>query len=199
LWLQSLVDVQRETGADVVNGCVEPQYEEGFPSYLKGILLWYRGNFQEKQEVYQAPTGSVLYKRKMFFLRTPAFNLVYGKTGGEDTEFSFFLISRGIKMVKTHQALAYEFQPLERGKMLYYWRRIFRQSHLAAGIHYRYYYRMNGARVNGWLFLKGVGEILRNIPLLLIMPRKAFFRMGFHFSRSLGILAWHLGIQNFRH
>ncbi len=198
-WAQKLMDAQRETGADVVSGCVEPLYEDGFPNYLKDVLLWYRGPFVDKQSVMQTATNSSLFRKSVLETRPEPFDLQYGKSGGEDTELSFYLISQGVKMVKTSQAVVYEVQPLSRASMMYYWRRIYREGHLAAGIHVKYYYRMNGTRVNAWVFFKGGWEILKAVPLLLVTPRKAIFRMGFHACRSLGILAWYLGFKKIDH
>lgn len=192
-WLAKLVEVQRETGADVVSGCAEPIYAEGYPEYLKGMLLWYRGNFREKQEITQTATNSVLLRKTALELRTPFFNPAY--TRSSDTEMSFFLRSHGIKMVKTHQAMVYETQPLSRGRMTYYWGRAFREANVIAGLHREYYYRMNGFRVNARLFMGSLWEMLKTLPMLVIRPRRAFFWLVFQTCRAAGIAAWYLGAK----
>ena len=194
-WAQQLLEVQRETGADAVCGHLIPVFEEGFPEYIKRAV-WQKSSVPEGGTLLRAGTGTILFTREALRLRTPPFDPAYGKIGGEDLDYTAFLTSQGKKIVKTYRAVLYEIQPIHpRAKMRYYWERWFRGGAINAGINYKYYYPLNGTRVNAWLFLKDLWEVIKTTPALLVRPRQAFLKMGSYFSRGLGFAAFYLGIK----
>lgn len=193
-WAQQLVEVQRETGADAVYGHWVPIYPEGFPEYIKKVQRP-DSLVPEGGTLIKAAAGTILFTREALLSRTPPFDPAYGKTGSEDMDFTLFLTSRGKKIVKTYRAVLYEIQPLERAKMWYYWERHFRNCAMNAGIHYKYYYPLNGTRLNVRLIFKCLWEVIKTTPFLFVRPRQAFFKMGVYTFSCLGYAAFYLGIK----
>ncbi|MDO4551456.1 MAG: glycosyltransferase family 2 protein [Planctomycetia bacterium] len=192
LWLQSLVDVQRETGADVVSGVVTPVFEEGFPSYLRDFF-YIKSLVADFAPLTFAPTGAILYKKEILSLRTPVFNVAYGKTGGEDADLSLFLSTMNKKIFGTVRAKAYEFQSLQRGKMWWLFERNLRTSLITSRLYYSHYYPLNGTRVNIKNFLIITCRIIKTVPYIAIKPRWAFVQIGINIFKCLGIIAFYLG------
>ncbi len=193
-WVEQFVLVQQETDADAVCGHLAPVFEDGFPEYMKKTQ-WTFADVPEKTEMYKAPGGCMLFKKSTLCARTPPYDLNFGKTGGEDVDFSIFLTSQGKKIVKTYRAIIYEIQPLSRGKMRWCWERAFRTSLVGAAVHRRYYYCMNGARVNFKYFCMHAWLAIKNLPWLLIHPQQAMLIIGIHLAQCLGIIAYYLGVR----
>ncbi|MBR6436847.1 MAG: glycosyltransferase family 2 protein [Thermoguttaceae bacterium] len=198
-WLEKLVEVQREHNADITYGTVVPEYEPGFPEYLKGIRD-YQHMFHEGQKLESAASGCTMYRLKCLQYREGPFDLSYGKTGGEDSELAFYLFQiHNILIIKTFKAIAPELQPASRGKCRYYWKRSYRESYIAARLFNQYYYRMAGLKVNGIHFFNALKGLLINCVRLLIKPRRAFAGIGMNIATMAGIIAFYLGRKNTNH
>lgn len=198
-WVEQLVQVQRNYNADIVYGTVIPFYPEGFPEYLKGIND-FQGMFTEGQKLESASTGSTLYKSSLFLLRDKPFDISYGKTGGEDSDWAFFLFqNHHISIIKTFKANAYEFNPISRSKMRYYWTRSFRESMIAARLFNQYYHRIMGGRVNAYQSSIAFVALLKHLLLLPIQPRKSFVIIGMDIGMILGRVLFYLGFGNFKY
>lgn len=193
-WIQKMMDAQRETEADVVCGYVRPVYPEGFPEYLKSFCDENTSS-DLIVPIQRFATGAVVLRKQLLTLRTPLFDLNFGRTGGEDTELSFLFDAKGIKMVRTYVPIVYELQPLQRGRMMYYWGRAYRTGINLTRIYYKYFYRMNGTKVFIRSFLWYFGLSFSKIPYLVIKPRWAIARMGYYASICLGMLAYFGGIK----
>ena len=198
-WLEKLVEVQREYNADITYGTVVPEYEPGFPEYLKGIRD-YQHMFHEGQKLESAASGCTMYRLKCLQYREGPFDLSYGKTGGEDSELAFYLFQiHKILIIKTFKAIAPELQPASRGTCRYYWKRSYRESYIAARLFNQYYYRMAGLKVNGIHFFQAFMNALKNVLKLVYAPRRAFAALGMNFASMAGIIAFYLGRKNTEH
>ena len=198
-WLEKLVEVQREYNADITYGTVVPEYEPGFPEYLKGIRD-YQHMFHEGQKLESAASGSTMYRLACLKYREGPFDLSYGKTGGEDSELAFYLFQiHKILIIKTFKAVAPEFQPASRGKCRYYWKRSYRESYIAAKLFNQYYYRLAGLKVNGIYFFAALKKLLINCIKLFVTPRRAFAEIGMIIASMAGVIAFYLGRKNANH
>lgn len=193
-WVQNLVDVQRETEADAVCGEVIPVFEDGFPLYIQKVVYPLRA-VAEGQELSRAPTGVILFRKTLFDLRKPVFDPAFGKTGSEDIDFTCFIVTQQKRIVKTFRAKAYEIQPLSRGKMRFYWERVFRTCSVSAGINRKYYGFLNGTLVNLRLFLKNFILFGISLPFLLTFQKRRFFKSGLDAAACLGFIAYIFGIK----
>lgn len=198
-WLEKLVEVQREYNADITYGTVVPEYEPGFPEYLKGIRD-YQHMFHEGQKLESAATNSTLYRMALLKQRELPFNPEYGKTGGEDSDLAFFLFQKlNALIIKTFKAAVVELQPASRGTCRYYWKRSYRESYIAAKLFNRYYFRMAGLRVNSIHFFTALKNLLLNCVKLIVTPRRAFAGIGMNIATMAGIIAFYLGRKNANH
>ena len=198
-WLEKLVEVQREYNADVVHGLTLPEYEQGFPETMKG-LIDFRKYWHEGMVIESTATGCTLFRLAMLKTRDFPFDVSFGKTGGEDTECTFFLFQKkGAKIIQSFKPIVYEFYPVERSKISYYWKRSYREGFFQSKIYRKYYYRLVGAKVNIKRALRSLWTCICYIPMLFYKPRRAFTSIMSGFASFCGIIAFYCRFGNINH
>ena len=198
-WLEKLVEVQREHNADVVHGLTLPEYSDGYPESMKGLIN-FRKYWREGMIVESTATGCTLFRLSTLKTRECPFDLSFGKTGGEDTECTFFLFQKkGAKIIQSLKPVTYEFYSVERSKISYYWRRSYREGFFQSKIYRMYYFRLAGAKVNIKRALRSLIACVFGIPKLFYKPRRALAIMTSGVASFLGIMSFYCRFGNINH
>ncbi|MVA27544.1 glycosyltransferase family 2 protein [Agrobacterium vitis] len=107
-WLNELLTVARQTGADAVLGPVKADYSDNAPEWMR------KGDFHSTFPVFvggEIRTGytcNVLLDLRSPRLTERRFNLALGKTGGEDTEYFTYIYRNGGRIAYAENALLHE-------------------------------------------------------------------------------------------
>jgi succinoglycan biosynthesis protein ExoM len=123
-WLDALLSVQHEFGADTVAGPVVPLFEENVPSWLRGAFE--RDRHSTGTVLRSAAAGNVLILRSTIAEAGLRFDERFALTGGEDTLFFRRLATLGARIVWADDALVYETVPPARATLGWVLRRAFR-------------------------------------------------------------------------
>lgn len=107
-WLSQLLACADASGAQVVFGTVNPIYPKGCPGWIEESDLFGRSLPPTGTRVTHGPTGNALIARAALAGETSFFNIAYGTTGGEDTEFFYRLSQKGVLMVTCREAVVSE-------------------------------------------------------------------------------------------
>jgi glycosyltransferase involved in cell wall biosynthesis len=127
-WLQRLIEAQRRTGADVVQGPVVPVFEPGAPRWLVdgGFLGWPRRNWRgtrpelaEDQDLPEAYTNNVLVRSAAVAGLGLRFDPDFALAGGGDSHFFQTLHAGGARIVYAPGAVVRESVPPERATLGY--------------------------------------------------------------------------------
>ena len=198
-WLAMLVEVQREYDADAVHGLTTPEYAPDFPQAMKG-LIDFRKYWREGMQVESTATGCTLFRLEALKSRELPFDPEFGKTGGEDTECTFFLFQKkGIKIIQSLKPVVYEFYPANRSAFSYYWRRAYREGFFQSKIYRMYYYRLAGGKVNLKRAARSLLSSLSGIPTLFYSPRRGVVVIASGIATFCGILAYYCRFGNVNH
>ncbi len=133
-WIQKLLDIQQQTGADLVQGPSLPVFVAEPPKWIVkgGFFLFTHHN---------APTGSALtylgvatnnmmVKYKTLMQVQGPFDERLALIGSEDTTLGIQLSQTGCKMVYTQEAIAYEHIPTSRTTLQWILQRAYRTSNM---------------------------------------------------------------------
>jgi glycosyltransferase involved in cell wall biosynthesis len=114
-WLNALMNVQENTGADVVRGAVLRVFEIDPPRWA---LHWEGIAHILSASEHEGPiegAGNVLIARRCFeALEPPFFDPQFGLTGGEDRDFFLRLYAGGNRFARAGAAIVHEFVPSAR-------------------------------------------------------------------------------------
>jgi succinoglycan biosynthesis protein ExoM len=125
-WLLNLYNTCKMHNADGVLGPVIPRYEVEPPGWVvKGGLLR-RKEFRTGtilRNSRDTRTGNVLLAMRIFNRVKSPFDVRYGRSGGEDTEFFRRMMGEGRIFVWCNEATVFESVPSERMKRSYFLRR----------------------------------------------------------------------------
>jgi len=130
-WLSELLAAASATGADVVFGPVVPVFHAPAPAWMSdGSFHTVEPTFRNG-EIAGGHAGNVLISRRLIARTGARFDVKFGRTGGEDTDFFDRLIRRGATMRYAPNAVARESVPSDRATMAWLVRRRFRygQTH----------------------------------------------------------------------
>lgn len=128
-WIEKMVEIQRRTDADVVQGTCVPVFPEEFPALFRyGSIYPYEAFSEECARVPGVTTNTTLYRLSALSERQQPLDPAYGTTGGSDFELSLYLDGIGKTQYKTSLAKVYEFQPLKRASFLFFMERNFREA-----------------------------------------------------------------------
>lgn len=189
-WLDELVRVQARTGADVVQGPVEPRVDPGAPRWVADGALFRAPRPPDGTPVRAPHTANVLVSARLFReLGDPPFSPVYGVSGGSD--WHFFLRARlaGATAVWAHDALVWETVPASRARAAWLLRRSFRTGNAGAFIDrellpLRAWLPVRLARTAALL---GLGLV--TLPPALVLGRARAVASARHVAHALGSLA----------
>lgn len=107
-WIKDLVLCADKYRASVVFGHVQSVYPDKCPVWIKNSDLFGRSTKISGTRVDHGPTGNTLIDRSVVDIENQRFDLSFGTTGGEDTEFFYRLSRCCVVMVTCREAVVYE-------------------------------------------------------------------------------------------
>ncbi len=119
-WLEALLDVQAQTGADLVFGPVQGRVEDDVPhkTYIEERFTRIGPEQSGVIETYYG-CGNSLLKRAKFFSNAPIFDPAMNEIGGEDDALFSKALADGAKVAWAANALVYEEILPERATLTY--------------------------------------------------------------------------------
>jgi glycosyltransferase involved in cell wall biosynthesis len=133
-WLQELFNTIRKYKADAVAGPVLPVYPDEIPQWIRQGRFFERPRLETGTEIFTAGTGNMLIWGGSVRKMGGPFDTVYGRTGGEDTDFYNRICGSGGRIVWADEAIVREGVPIERATIRYLTRRSFRNGQTYAVI-----------------------------------------------------------------
>lgn len=162
-WLVALVDCLERTGADVVAGPVHVEYAGGAAPWLTRTDLHPSRGRLTGERLPFAGAGNCLVRARS--IGAERFDLRFGRTGGEDTEFFMRLADRGLAIVWCAEAVAVERASGARGTTRHALRRFLNQ-----GATYRRVLRARGRRASGPAFaLRAAALFAGSLPVAAVL------------------------------
>jgi GT2 family glycosyltransferase len=134
-WIEQLLEAQEYSGADVVEGRVEPVFPEDAPDWIvQGRYFGWHHHLNERhrpgQQVYpeldQARTNNVLLKAAVVRTLGLRFDPRFGLSGGGDVVFFRAIHAAGYRIVYAPDARVRDMIPLGRANLRWLWRRWYR-------------------------------------------------------------------------
>lgn len=108
IWLDELLSVQSEYGADVVAGPVLSSFEHEPPEWVVRGRFFERRRYRTGAEIKYVGTGNVLFRGALFRDRKQPFDPRFALTGGSDTHLSVRLFREGFRMIWADDAEVFE-------------------------------------------------------------------------------------------
>lgn len=140
-WLQEMLKVQGQTGADVVLGPVVRVFDREPPEWAISCSYFKAHQYPTGvlEEVSGPGTGNVLLSaRRLKAIGPPWFDVAFNRTGGEDTDFFIRLKVNGWKFAWANEAIITERVPLNRMRVRWVLRRAFRTGLAGIAIREKY-------------------------------------------------------------
>lgn len=131
-WLNNLVQLADSSGADAVQGTVIGIYPSDSPGWAVKLRPFDKSYGQAGARIEVGSTSNLLFRRSSLVIRTMKFNVVYGKSGGEDTDLCYRLTASGGVIVCSPGAVVYENVPRARLDLRHLVRRYARGGHTYA-------------------------------------------------------------------
>lgn len=128
-WLEQLILLADESGADGVQGCVVGIYPRHAPAWAKKLRPYDKTYGATGQAIQVGSTCNLLLRRAALKERSLEFDPALGRTGGEDTDLCFRLTASGGKIVCSTTATVFENVPVERLARRHLMRRYARGGH----------------------------------------------------------------------
>jgi glycosyltransferase involved in cell wall biosynthesis len=195
-WWRRLVEVETQTGADVVIGPSEPVFETDPPEWIREGRFFERERFPTGTDIpsWRARTSGVLIRRSCFEkLGERPFDERHPLAGGEDIRFFKEIEDLGARIVWVDDAIVREFVPASRSNARWLLRRAFRigNSRSVALL-------LDGATVSRRLKRTARGLVDIGIGIvLLVRARTKAERMTSvaHSALGLGLVAGAFGLR----
>ena len=125
-WLLHLFNTKIKYKSAGVLGPVIPYFEIEAPQWIIKGNICERKTFTTGTIIRNSNdtrTGNVLLDKQLFSNEKNLFDISYGKTGGEDTNFFSRMFNQGLEFVWCNEACVYETVPPERFRRTYYLKR----------------------------------------------------------------------------
>lgn len=124
-WLGNLYRAIIEHQADVGTGPVHPIFENKSSLGWDPLPFFYgkREAMPTGGQLESARTGNIILRVASCFDGTQPFNPRFGRSGGEDTDFTHGLFLRGLKIIWVANAVIHEFWPNEKATLPAFLRR----------------------------------------------------------------------------
>lgn len=113
-WLSNLIAAQRAHDAHVVKGYVRGVYPPGTPAWILAGDPYTRDYGVTGRRLTIAASGNVIFQHDFVSSNNVKFNLEFGRSGGEDTDFFRQLGTLGARMVACREAIVNEIVPPDR-------------------------------------------------------------------------------------
>lgn len=137
-WLAEMVTTLKNTKADVVFGRVVADLPDDAPGWAREHPTFVRPRRKTGTAVDTGPTSNVLLLRAAIQRPHLEFDLAYGLTGGEDTDFFWRMNLAGKRMIWCDEAIAFEVVPPKRLTKRWVYARAFRSGQCHARVHNQY-------------------------------------------------------------
>lgn len=125
-WLDELIAVAEETGAEIVQGPVLSRYIDPVPDWFAKGRFLQLGPFEDGQELRFGFSGNVLIDAEALRGIAPRFDERFNATGGEDQHFFIRMMREGCRIVTAGRAIADEWVPGTRTTLGYMLKRRYR-------------------------------------------------------------------------
>ena len=200
-WLEALLAMQHETGADAVGGAVVPVFATRPPTWVDRVEI-YRQDAPEGRVEMLWGTSNVLMTRAMLDELGPSFfDLGFGHSGGEDTEFFHRAKARGFAFAWASASMVFETVPPNRVTLSWMLRRSFRIGSTNALIQLSWRY---GSLGRTRILIKAGGRLVvaaaHALPALFGFSRprrsESLVRFLYLSARSLGEVAALTGFRD---
>jgi succinoglycan biosynthesis protein ExoM len=178
-WISTLRKAVLDYDADVVLGPVHPLFSENTPAWVVRHPLFNQPSPPTGTRIHRGGTGNAMLRRTGFGIDFPLFNVAYGLTGGEDTDFFYRAYADGKKLIHCREALVYETVLPERTKIGWMTRRAFRTGR---GFSEILVARWSTPRRLSWYALKLV-QVTAALPLLPILRAVSYERYAVLLTR----------------
>ena len=192
-WLQSLLDVQANTGADVVGGPVTRVFARPVPEYLARANLADFSTLKSGAVEFVDGTCNVLIKADTFRAKqAPWFDPAFGLLGGEDTDFFVGLKVQGSRFAWAETALVYEEMPASRSSARWMLQRAYRIGNTYSLVNLKHRPPGFGIRSETVKILGTVAVSAATIALCFWHPARRFEATRL-LARAMGKVAGFLG------
>lgn len=128
-WLEQLVRLAEQSGADGVQGCVIGIYPQHAPAWARTLRPYDKTYGASGRQLQVGSTCNLLLRRAALTARALEFDPALGRSGGEDTDLCFRLTASGGTIVCSTTATVYEHVPVERLARRHLMRRYARGGH----------------------------------------------------------------------
>ncbi|MCI0159341.1 glycosyltransferase [Leifsonia shinshuensis] len=136
-WLRELVRVQRDTGAALVQGWVDPEYEVPPSSWILAGRFFVRRTWPTGTALGVSASNNVLLDVEQVRESGLRFALDLGLSGGEDTLFTSQLAARGYRLVWCAESVVTDLVPASRITRRWVLRRALSHGNSAAVVRIR--------------------------------------------------------------
>jgi succinoglycan biosynthesis protein ExoM len=194
-WLEALLAVARETGADALHGAVVPDFEivpGRWTKSCRGLSPW-RGRTGHVPMIHS--TSNVLIRSATLKpIRRPFFDPRFALSGGEDKDFFTRLAKTGAQFAWADAAIVHAHVPASRSNPGWALRRAFRIGNSDMRVFIKY---EHGVFPRGRESVKIAAALLLSIPAALLLAPLASRRMAplCKFARAAGKLAAMFGAR----
>lgn len=169
-WITDLTAASSDHDAQMVSGPTYPLFLFDTPKWVETVDLHNTAGRKTGQILDKSGAGNLLIRRSSIVGDT--FSEVYGRSGGEDTEFVHRQVQNGLKLVWCEEAAAFEYMPKEKSTARYFIKRFVIQGQLHRKVMIEI-----GAIKNRFVFvLKSLTMILLSLVLapILVMTSSRF-------------------------
>ncbi|AWK43034.1 glycosyltransferase [Photorhabdus laumondii subsp. laumondii] len=126
-WLDALIECQIQTNSDVIQGNTYPIFLDKKRKWMEKVSFYYRDLLVSDSKDINVSTCNVFIVRRVYeSMKEQLFDLNFGVTGGEDTDFFHRAKQIGISCFYCRDALAYEFYDQNRANIFWVLKRSFR-------------------------------------------------------------------------
>jgi succinoglycan biosynthesis protein ExoM len=202
LWLSQLLRTLEEWDADAVAGPVSAEFEDGKPPAWDplGSHFGRSRDLKRGAQIEVAATNNLLIRRSTCLLSAEPFDTRYGRTGGSDTAFTYFLTRHGRKIVWCPDAVVREFVPLNRARIRFQLVRLLAQTRNFVRIQLQHESPSRAVIRGGWLIAKGLALVLRSLPSTaasFFAPEERIYHLRAPLFYGLGLMIWPIGIWRY--
>ena len=187
-WMDELLSSQKEYNADVVHGKVIPYFPDEVPPWIIKGKFFEEVSYPTGYLLRQVASNTTLIKREVFESMNTWFDERFALTGGEDWHFFWRVYLAGYKMIKTNDAVVYEWIPKSRTNAKWILQRAYRVG-TTFGFCESEFETSIKAKITR--IVKVFGRIVQGIfmiPLSLFMGQHIFIKALGYICRSTGIL-----------
>jgi len=180
IWLKSLVETAREFNASIVQGPVEPVYENNVSSWFRNGRFTALGPFRNGGELRFGYSGNVLLSTRLLLKTGVRFDSRFDRSGGEDQHFFMALMEMGFRIVTSRDAIVFETIPVSRLSFPELMRRRYR---IGATLTLAWRLLRHDRRVMPYRILIGAGHALIGFFGCLMPWHWRGHRLASHFGR----------------